>query len=48
MVSYVGENYPTSYDQVGKYVSINLTILCSYLCVSDILYQQFTQLVFPI
>ena len=26
MISYVGENYPTSYDQIGKYVSANLTI----------------------
>ena len=22
MVSYVGENYPTSYNQVGRYVSV--------------------------
>ena len=22
MISYVGENFPTSYDQVGKYVSV--------------------------
>ena len=36
MVSYVGESYPTSYDQVGKYVSVKITPsihMCIYTCV---------------
>ena len=52
MVSYVGENYPTSYEQVGRYVSsekLNFTpIIQVYRYISDVLYQQFAQLVFPI
>ena len=55
MVSYVGENYPTSYDQIGKYVSIyyictyvSKLLTCAIVHISDVLYQQFAQLVFPI
>ena len=33
MVSYVGENYPTSYDQVGRYVSLNFYVIHMSDCV---------------
>ena len=33
MISYVGENYPTSYDQVGKYVSSD-KVHSNYVCIA--------------
>ena len=50
MISYLGENYPISYDEVGKYVCSYIVIPAdiTHISILDVLYQQFAQLVFPI
>jgi len=49
MVSYIGENFPTSYDQVGKYVSMKVFVVnLMHHGVLDVLSEQFSQLIFSI